>query len=282
LDFITTSNHSATPNPGRCAPESVLRDFAVGKLDADEHSQLESHIAACPACARRLEAFDNPNDEFVRSIESALWDDIPLCTTTSSAEIPETLGVYRLIREVGRGGMGVVYEAEQGLLKQRVAVKVLPLPNLIDPNSVKRFLNGARAAASLEHSNIVRVEYVGVDRGYYYQAMRLIDGPNLADVLQQVRVRNGRVPFRNDGHSSKLASQLTLPLDSADAISTATPQPVRGLREDETAINVPSVAALLLSVDPTSQGYIRAIVQFAFTAAQALQFAHENGVVHAM
>ena len=76
-----------------------------------------------------------------------------------------TLGDFRLIREVGRGGMGIVYEAEQVSLGRQVALKVLPFAATMDPRQLQRFQNEARAAASLEHPHIVPVYGVGCERG---------------------------------------------------------------------------------------------------------------------
>jgi serine/threonine protein kinase len=77
------------------------------------------------------------------------------------------LGDFRLIREIGRGGMGVVYEAEQISLARRVALKILPFAGMLDPRQLQRFQNEARAAASLHHTNIVPVFSVGCERGVH-------------------------------------------------------------------------------------------------------------------
>jgi len=96
----------------------------------------------------------------------------------SSAEItPEgPLGDYRLVREIGRGGMGVVYEAVQISLGRRVALKVLPFAAALDARQQQRFKNEAHAAAQLHHQNIVPVYSVGCERGVHYYAMQFIDG----------------------------------------------------------------------------------------------------------
>src|SRR5262249_26141057 len=93
----------------------------------------------------------------------------------------EDLGDYRLLREVGRGGMGVVYEAEQRSLRRRVALKVLPWAAALDPKQLQRFKNEALAAASLRHEHIVQVHAVGCERGVHYYAMEFIDGLTLAE-----------------------------------------------------------------------------------------------------
>ncbi len=88
------------------------------------------------------------------------------------AKLPEKLAEYRIIRELGRGGMGVVYEAIQETLQRRVALKVLPAPNLPDARSIQRFQREARAAAGLRHTNIVPIFDVGEVEGLHYYAMQ--------------------------------------------------------------------------------------------------------------
>ena len=101
------------------------------------------------------------------------------------------LGDFRILREVGRGGMGVVYEAEQASLGRRVALKVLPLAGTLDSRQLQRFKNEAQAAAQLHHTNIVPVHFVGCDRGVHYYAMQFIDGHSLAEVIDQLRRERG-------------------------------------------------------------------------------------------
>src|SRR5262245_34406428 len=97
------------------------------------------------------------------------------------------LGDFRLLREVGRGGMGVVYEAEQLSLGRQVALKVLPFAAALDPRQLVRFRTEAQAAAQLHHEHIVPVYAVGCDRGVHYYAMQFIDGRSLAAALAQLR-----------------------------------------------------------------------------------------------
>ena len=79
-----------------------------------------------------------------------------------------TLGDFRILREIGRGGMGVVYEAEQVSLGRRVALKILPFAAVLDPRRLQRFQNEAQIAACLKHPNIVQVYSVGCERGVHY------------------------------------------------------------------------------------------------------------------
>jgi hypothetical protein len=98
-----------------------------------------------------------------------------------------TLGDFRIVREIGRGGMGVVYEAEQISLGRKVALKVLPFASVLDQRQLQRFKNEAQAAAVLKHPNIVGVHCVGCERGVHYFAMELVEGQSLAEVIAQLR-----------------------------------------------------------------------------------------------
>src|SRR5580700_2865889 len=97
----------------------------------------------------------------------------------------ERLGDYRVLREIGRGGMGVVYEAEQESLGRRVALKVLSAGLLVDPKQVRRFEREARSAARLHHTNIVPIFGVGEHEGTHYYVMQFIQGQGLDAVLAE-------------------------------------------------------------------------------------------------
>src|ERR671923_141097 len=108
----------------------------------------------------------------------------------SAAEDPRVATVlqeYQALLEVGRGGMGVVYEAEQVSLGRRVALKVLPFAAALDERQLQRFKNEAQAAAQLHHTNIVPVHYVGTERGVHYYAMQFIDGRTVASLVEELR-----------------------------------------------------------------------------------------------
>ena len=96
----------------------------------------------------------------------------------------EVLGSYRLIRQVGRGGMGVVYEAEEAG-GRRVALKVLPECAALDPRRLARFRVEALASAVLDHPHVVPVYAIGCERGVHFYAMRFVDGRSLADAVKQ-------------------------------------------------------------------------------------------------
>src|SRR5204863_9230479 len=97
------------------------------------------------------------------------------------------LGDYQILREVGRGGMGVVYEARQLSLGRHVAIKVLPSHALLDARQLGRFQREARSAAKLHHTNIVPVFGVGEQDGLHYYVMQFIPGLGLDLVLDELR-----------------------------------------------------------------------------------------------
>jgi WD40 repeat protein/serine/threonine protein kinase len=111
----------------------------------------------------------------------------PLAAASSAVAPLQQLGDYQILREVGRGGMGVVYEAQQLSLGRHVAIKVLPAHALLDPRHLARFQREARSAAKLHHTNIVPVFGVGVQDGMHYFVMQFIQGLALDVVLDELR-----------------------------------------------------------------------------------------------
>ena len=106
-----------------------------------------------------------------------------------SETVSRRLGDYRILREIGRGGMGVVYEAEQESLGRHVALKILPGHLLAGARMRRRFVREARAAARLHHTNIVPVFGIGEADGTSFYAMQFISGMPLNAVLNEVKRR---------------------------------------------------------------------------------------------
>src|SRR5205807_663303 len=129
--------------------------------------------------------------EFVHAVapQLSLADGPPAAAEAFSPALSSAtpLGDFRLLREVGRGGMGVVYEAEQMSLGRRIALKVLPFAAALDSRQLQRFKNEAQAAAHLHHPNIVPVHAVGCERGVHFYAMQFIEGQTLADLIHELR-----------------------------------------------------------------------------------------------
>jgi tetratricopeptide (TPR) repeat protein len=106
---------------------------------------------------------------------------------TSNPLENQRLGDFELVREIGRGGMGVVYEARQASLNRKVALKVLPAGLGLDAEAVQRFQREAEAAGKLHHTNIVPVYATGQENDTHFFAMELIEGPSLAQVIRERR-----------------------------------------------------------------------------------------------
>jgi serine/threonine protein kinase len=169
---------------------------------------------------------------------------------TPAPSPPGELGDFRILREIGRGGMGVVYEAVQISLERRVALKVLPLAATLGETQLKRFKNEARAAAVLDHPHIVSVYSVGCERGIHYYAMRLIEGASLAEVISGLRQH---------------------PADAG-------PTPATGPSQAQIDTAVIADLSTAWSTDP--QHYVRRVAELGRQAAEGLQHAHQQGVVH--
>jgi serine/threonine protein kinase len=154
------------------------------------------------------------------------------------------LGDFEIVREIGRGGMGVVYEARQISLHRRVALKVLPFAALFDSRQIARFRNEAQAAAQLHHPNIVPVYAVGTDRGVHYYAMQLINGQPLDKAVEEIR---RATPARADA---------------------------------EPGVDNDAVTSLATDYSSGSPRYFQAVARLGIQAAEALHGAHEYGIVH--
>lgn len=157
-------------------------------------------------------------------------------STAEVSRVPELrqLGDYRILREVGRGGMGIVYEAEQISLGRRVALKLLPTNMQGKGQQRMRFEREARAAAKLHHTNIVPVFGVGEQDGMCYYVMQFIQGLGLDNVLEELRrlrgngpisaVRTGaalRVSRKTQAASNAAVSLFTGQFDATRAFSDA-------------------------------------------------------------
>jgi Flp pilus assembly protein TadD/serine/threonine protein kinase len=196
------------------------------------------------------------------------------------------LGDFRLLREVGRGGMGVVYEAEQVSLQRRVAVKLLPLAAALDAKQLQRFRNEAQASAGLHHTNIVPVYFVGCERGVHYYAMQFIDGQSLAEVIDELRRWTGQdggppeCPLALAEAAAALIRGQTVPLPPSTAHP---PLPIPALPRSPTALHstdteLPAAAGALRMVQ--GQEYFRGVARLGVQAAQALEYAHQLGIIH--
>jgi serine/threonine protein kinase/WD40 repeat protein len=234
----------------------LLVDELIARLQAGEQPDWPAldrehpeYVGRLRSTARALEALG----DLSRAGDSAVSGVAPLAGADDL--VPGVLGDFRLLRGVGRGGMGVVYEAEQVSLNRRVALKVLPLAATMDPRQLERFRHEARAAALLHHPHVVPVYGVGCERGVHYYAMQLIEGCSLAAVIDVLRGADpaGKGPCDNP----------TGPYVPGDG-AAPTPPP----------------AALHTVPLRRGRAHFRLVAELAAQAADALDYAHGMGVVH--
>ncbi|MBI4613949.1 MAG: protein kinase [Planctomycetes bacterium] len=142
---------------------------------------------ACRGCAGTIVAPEKPSEQSKRTVEA------PSIVLESDAEIPAVgteisrIGRFSILRELGRGGMGVVYLARDPRLDREVALKVMLSAELADDTDRKRFLREARLAAEARHPNIVFVHDVGEDAGVLYIAMEYVEGCRLDRAVKRWR-----------------------------------------------------------------------------------------------
>ncbi|MCA9058779.1 MAG: serine/threonine protein kinase, partial [Planctomycetaceae bacterium] len=249
-----------------------VREY-VAALEAGERPDRATFSQRLPELAEELE-------ECLEGAELAFAMGGPAPAASEFQRIQgQPLGDFRILREIGRGGMGTVYEAEQLSLGRMVALKVLPFAASLDARNLTRFRLESQAAAQLHHPHIVPVYAVGSDRGTHYYAMQLINGRPLSDLLRDSRCDERTVvPSRTNSNNSP-----------------ATPNaPVSGAKVTGTAASTTANARLAKTQDGrataaqsrgTSLGgnlreRVRASARLISQIADALDYAHASGVIH--
>jgi eukaryotic-like serine/threonine-protein kinase len=227
-----------------------LLDGYLRRIERGLPPPRESLLETNPDLAGPLQAYFDSLDE-LHDLAAGFQPPSPdaRCDESVPAADERRLGDFRLLREIGRGGMGVVYEAEQISLGRHVALKVLPFAAVLDSRQIARFKHEAQAAAQLNHPNIVSVFAVGVERGVHYYAMQFIDGQPLDRALTELR--------------EKYSPTVRLG-PTRDALCTCDG----------------SQASLLSSGAVGGSEYFKAVTRLGIQAAAALHAAHENGVIH--
>jgi serine/threonine protein kinase len=253
--------------------ESFLARYRRGERPSlseytDAHPQLATQIRELFPALAVLEELGSVEGPAANLLAGSLED---------KAQAPQPLGDFQLVREIGRGGMGVVYEAVQISLGRRVALKVLPFAAALDPKQLQRFKNEAQAAAHLQHTNIVPVHYVGCERGVHFYAMQFIEGQTLAAVIGELRQQQ-----RDQKSETGERSGVTAPSNDIDPQHTgpySPPQPAAASPPSPLS-TTPPAAALSTERSIRSPTFFRTVAELGVQAAAALEHAHQLGVVH--
>jgi serine/threonine protein kinase/tetratricopeptide (TPR) repeat protein len=265
-------NEAVTPQPG----------FAVDELQE---------------CARQVtsQPGEKPMARLLQTAQPAGLRPVEPSPNAGPGEVPQQLGDYRILREIGRGGMGVVYEATQESLGRHVALKVLPFHSLLAPTHRERFQREARAAARLHHTNIVPVFGIGVHQGLHYYAMQYIEGQSLDRVLREVRRLRGWKSGPLDGQHS-LAAHVAASL--VGGLPSQQPRPaLTSIQEGETRVGpvspppgesatpedgrrAPASAGQANLASGTDAQYFGGVARLGIQVAEALAYAHRQGILH--
>jgi serine/threonine-protein kinase len=259
--------------------QAELVEQFLARLQAGETLDPSEFAGQHPEHAEALRQLLPALQMMAELSRSAMQDrsSLPLSEALSGTELG-IVGDFRILREVGRGGMGVVYEAEQLSLHRRFALKVLPLAGGLDPRQLQRFKTEAQAAALLHHTNIVPIHAVGCERGVHYYAMQFIDGQTLAEVIAERR-RIESQPARDGGPAPRGSPPSPLGEKVAEGRMRGDfPADTPDQRSPDTVRRVaPSPSSTPSS---RTREFVRMAVMLGTQAAAALDHAHGHGVIH--
>jgi WD40 repeat protein/serine/threonine protein kinase len=274
----------------------LVEEFAA-RYRKGERPALQEYIDRYPELA------DDIRDLFpaLAEMEQVKADRRQLEEPPAGGPLPplERLGDFRIIREIGRGGMGVVYEAEQVSLGRHVALKVLPQKFLVDARTKQRFEREAKAAARLHHTNIVPVFGVGEHDGLPYYVMQFIQGLGLHEVLQELeRLQpgpkgSGITPCLTDGEL-RVSRRDVSAVHLARSLLAGSPESATGdgmaggpSPDPPSAppLDPPSSSSAVLPGAGRRPGerpatYWQSVARIGVQVAEALEHAHQQGITH--
>jgi eukaryotic-like serine/threonine-protein kinase len=272
-------------------PVEILAAEYVSRRRRGERPTIDDYVAKHPDLADAIrELF--PTIGVLEDVREQ-QETPPAASTLERRKKLTRLGDFRIVREVGRGGMGIVYEAVQESLGRRVAVKVLATRAPLDETHRRRFLREARTAGRLHHTNIVPILGVGEQDGFDFYVMQFIDGTGLDAVLSRLRDADdldlvihrlssfwqGRSGSPNgsrmeNGPPAKSTSQAK-PIEKRPAEATAEASPPQPQPSDSDA---PIGGTQPLR--HLCRTYWQDVALVGLQVAEALEYAHGQGILH--
>jgi serine/threonine protein kinase/Flp pilus assembly protein TadD len=255
----------------------ALKEY-MAEVEGGREPNREQFAARHPEVAGHLDDY-LVGLEFIRRAGRTLWPIDAKEASTEESLAEKVIGDFRIVRPVGRGGMGIVYEAVQISLDRRVALKVLlPCPHVPDEKRLQRFKNEAQAAAHLHHQNIVPVYAVGFEAGVHYYAMQFIDGRTLAGCIDQMRRQARELERERAAQQERTVVWVPKPSDDHNEEKDE-----GGRVKDEARCDTSSFilhASSAHSHSSYNTAHFREVAQLGMSAAEALEHAHQLGVVH--
>ncbi|HAH45040.1 serine/threonine-protein kinase [Gimesia sp.] len=242
-----------------------VADEFIAKIRQGEKPTIPEYVNRYPELASEIEEFFPA----ILALEGGKYTAQTPGKVSLGASAPEQLGDFKIVREIGRGGMGVVYEAIQESLNRRVALKLLPRHSLLDDKQLKRFRREAELTASLHHTNIVPVFGVGENGNFHYYVMQLIEGLGLDELTQKLVATAANTDLKSQ--TIKPGSQTHTSTD----ISTALDETVEFQRSEISEVAGQSSADFAKFVSTPAK-----IAELGIQAANALQYAHDRGILH--
>ncbi len=240
--------------------DRYMRELESGGIPPD----VEALVAEHPDLGDELRAYVD-SLKVLHQMTAGLRPTPAPAPAGSADATTKRLGDYEILREIGRGGMGIVYEARQISLNRHVALKVLPFAAMMDEKQITRFRNEAQAAAQLHHPNIVPVHAVGQERGVHYFAMQYVPGQSLETALRELQ-----------GEPTVVSTPPAERTGGNDPASALSPSAASVARMADTATH----AVFTTKASTRSRGYCQNVARLMIQAAEAIQHAHECGVIH--
>lgn len=248
-----------------CPSDAELAAFIRGEVPPDREEFVSQHLDACPRCRQRWEQ-DPSESEFDANLRSAelAGREVQVDVSVPLKQLRAALPDYEIAQEIGRGGMGIVYEARHLVLNRMLALKVLPaLLSAVRDGASIRFKREAELTARLKHNNIISVFDYGEVDGTCFYTMELVKGRSLKEVLEEVKTTGSIDSVL--GHASPESSSA--PPELANAVPTGS--------------SSKKSSSMTFGTSASSDRlYFRRVAQWISGVAEALQYAHDQGVVH--